>query len=427
MTTASFAKSATMTGAAVLAVVAAVRADPVKLKLAPSGGVAKLGFYAANRLQFSADPPAELKKLPEGLAAPRFSVLKFGSRESPTRFVVVLDEPQGKPATLLVDANANGDLTDDAPTEWTVDKRKVGDKEVTQYRGSFTVRLGTNENPVPVRLRAHRFDPNDPTRAAVKDSLIYYADYLYEGRLALGDKEYRVALHDLLTRGDFRGGPGERGSGVMLLIDVNNNGVFDTRGERYDALAPFNIGGTTYELKGLTPDGSAFEVAKSSQQVAEILPPPDFSVGKKILEFEAKTTEGKSVSFPTGYKGKVVLLDFWAMWCEPCITELPQLLAAYEKYHPKGFEVLGISLDKEGAEQKLADFTRQRNISWPQVYDGKGWKARVAQLYAVDSLPRAYLVDGSTGEVLAAGSELRGAEIEKTLERVMGNRVAAAR
>lgn len=413
-----------LAGLAGLAVVASAQADPVKLKLVPSGGMQKVGFYSPQRLQVSAERPQGIKKLPEGLSAPRFATLKFGAKESPSGIFVVLDEPEGKNATLLVDANTNGDLTDDAPAKWTSRKVQSGGKELTQYQGSFTVRLGAGGN---VSLQAYRFDPNDANRAALKDVILYYTDYVYEGTLPVGGKELRAVLLDQYASGDFRGTPGERGSGIMLLIDVNSNGVFDARGERYDAAKPFNIGGTTYELKGLSADGSAFEVAKSAQQVAEIVPPPDLSVGKKALTFEAKTTDDKPVSFPSSYKGKVVLLDFWATWCGPCIGELPHLLAAYEKYHPKGLEVLGISLDREGAAEKLAAFTKERKMPWAQVYDGKFWEARVAQMYGVNSIPRAYLVDGTTGEILAAGNDLRGPQLDKTLEKIMANRVAAVR
>src|SRR5713226_7490914 len=102
---------------------------------------------------------------------------------------------------------------------------------------------------------------------------------------------------------------------------------------------------------------------------------PNLSAGQKAPAFEAKTTEGKSVKFPESYKGKVVLLDFWATWCPPCRAEVPHLVEAYKQFHAKGFEVLGVSLDRPNSGEQLSKFTGDKEMSWPQVYDGKFWQA----------------------------------------------------
>ena len=147
--------------------------------------------------------------------------------------------------------------------------------------------------------------------------------------------------------------------------------------------------------------------------------PADFSIGKPALAFERQTTDGKTVSFPSSYKGKVVMLDFWATWCGPCMGEVPNLTKVYEKYHGKGFEILGISLDQPNAIEKVATVTKANNMTWPQVYDGKFWSAEVAKMYAVDSIPRAYLVDGDTGKVIADSSTLRGETLDGTIEKAL--------
>src|SRR5438045_9659203 len=88
------------------------------------------------------------------------------------------------------------------------------------------------------------------------------------------------------------------------------------------------------------------------------------SAGQKAPSFQAKTVDGKTINFPDDYKGKVVLLDFWATWCGPCRAELPKVVAAYNQYHDKGFEVVSISLDRPKQGPALLQFVKVNGMTW---------------------------------------------------------------
>jgi len=147
--------------------------------------------------------------------------------------------------------------------------------------------------------------------------------------------------------------------------------------------------------------------------------------GDNAIAFKATTMDNKPVNFPTTYKGKLVLLDFWATWCGPCMSEVPGLVKTYNEYHPKGVEILGISLDQSNAAAKVKSVTKAQGMTWPQVYDGRFWDARVAQLYGIRSIPHAFLVDGDSGKVVAEGNALRGANLERTLKKALEEKAKA--
>jgi thiol-disulfide isomerase/thioredoxin len=132
----------------------------------------------------------------------------------------------------------------------------------------------------------------------------------------------------------------------------------------------------------------------------------------KSLDLKYTSVDGQTVDIST-MRGKVVLIDFWATWCPPCRGEVPNVVAAYQKYHDKGFDILGISLDQN--KDDLLAFTKQNGMVWPQYFDGKGWDNEISKGFGIDSIPAMWLV-GKDGKVIStnARDDLAG-QVEKAL------------
>ena len=148
----------------------------------------------------------------------------------------------------------------------------------------------------------------------------------------------------------------------------------------------------------------------SNQQIQESKINP---IGSTIKEFSQNDTTGKPVNI-SSFRGKYVLLDFWASWCRPCRMENPNVVAAYKKYHDQNFTVLGISLDQ--ARPAWLNAIQMDGLLWSHVSDLKGWNNEVAALFQVRSIPQNLLIDPN-GKIVA--KDLRGDVLVSKLEELL--------
>jgi thiol-disulfide isomerase/thioredoxin len=141
------------------------------------------------------------------------------------------------------------------------------------------------------------------------------------------------------------------------------------------------------------------------------------AVGSTFPDFAEKDLNGNPISV-AGFKGKVVLVDFWATWCGPCRGELPNVIATYKKHHADGFEIIGVSLDSD--RDKLDAFLKQTDgMTWQQFFDGQGWHNKLAVKYGVESIPFAVLI-GPDGRII--GKSLRGEELEDAVANALAKK-----
>ncbi len=317
---------------------------------------------------------------------PRYATIAIGNGAD-NRITVVVDDPGNAELSVYVDQNNDEDLTNDEPPQW-----KTREPNVAAFSAIVDVDYSLQESnePLPYRLMFVRF-------AEQPDMLFYFRDEYRRGEITIDKRTYELAVFDDNADGLFNDLPNS-----AFLIDLNGDGTiaggFGSY-EYYTGDGLFTIGDTTYRVASINPTGTEiiFDVLESRA--------PDFT---------ATDLAGNRISL-SDYRGKVVLLDFWATWCVPCLAELPNIQNVYAKYKDKGFVVIGINIDMN--RWNLEMLVQRAGVQWPQIHDGGDFQGRISQLYRVISIPNTFLIDK---DGFIRNKNLRGPALESAVAALLG-------
>ncbi len=222
----------------------------------------------------------------------------------------------------------------------------------------------------------------------------------------------RISLITLgLKEAEIDGSPETAAASIQAIDDFSNDNphheaVIPLKLEQAKLLAKYDPARAREILHELEKERQP----PISQMASAILTQID--VLGKPLDMEFNSVSGEKVS-TANFRGKFVLLDFWATWCGPCVREVPDLVATHTKLKGKGFEIIGISLDQN--KKALTSFTNKHKMTWPQYFDGKGWENEISTKYGIRSIPAMWLLN-KNGRVVDMNAR---AGLEQKIEKLL--------
>ncbi len=331
--------------------------------------------------------------------------IRVGYASSDETVVMFQKIPDKDTVLLIVDANRNYDLTDDKAVE--VPRR-------SEHNDGVIIKIKRTYEGPPARevWLPYRFsyDTYQNRQGEYEYTIIQVANYRMEGKFQANGKDYYFYLHDFNTKGIFDRSNLSRGT-VVRAGPASEGEKLDDHYWGYELIPVEN---DFYEISDFALDGSWIELKKSHL--------PRVSLGKIAPDFLMIDTKGKAFRL-SDFKGSVILLDFWASWCRPCIVKFPEIKKMIEQYPPDELTVVGINVDTSSRLEQAKKVVADYELPWQQVMEGKGYFLPIYQVFGL--LPEhrmtfpVYIVIDSKGIVRYATNDYTNAErsLDKLLDQ----------
>lgn len=212
-----------------------------------------------------------------------------------------------------------------------------------------------------------------------------------------------------------------RDEAIRKELDAINKQFYAANLNSYVGLVAYKQVMDIDDLKGTEAEFNKFSAVVKASDLGkgisqEIAIARKTGVGQMAMDFTQNDVNDKPVKL-SDFRGKYVLLDFWASWCGPCRAENPNVVKAFNTYKDKNFTVLGVSLDNPGKKQNWLDAIEKDGLTWTQLSDLKGWQNAASTMYGVRSIPANYLIDPS-GKIIA--KDIRGEQLQTKLAEILG-------